>query len=116
MQTTVNKKTIPKYLQLSARLKKDIREGIYQRGGQLPTARELTTLLGVSYLTVSNVLQALEKEGYVKRIHGKGTFVTEPAAAKVRDSLSPATCERKRSTRAPAGIFVLAAATNPAAP
>lgn len=85
MQTTVNKKTIPKYLQLSARLKKDIREGIYQRGGQLPTARELTTLLGVSYLTVSNVLQALEKEGYVKRIHGKGTFVTEPAAAKVQD-------------------------------
>ncbi|MFA6931281.1 MAG: substrate-binding domain-containing protein, partial [Lentisphaeria bacterium] len=53
----------------------------YVRGSQLPGTRELSSRFGISYLTVSNTLQVLEDEGYVKRLQGKGTFVTEPQAA-----------------------------------
>ncbi len=72
------KKGVPKEIQRCAKLKRCIRNGEYSRGSQLPSGRELTSILGVSYITVSNVLRALEEDGYVKRIHGKGTFVTEP--------------------------------------
>jgi GntR family transcriptional regulator of arabinose operon len=75
-------KSPAKYLQLRDKIIEDIRTGIYKRGSKLPTCRELTSLLGVSYVTANNVLRALEEEGYVKRIHGKGTFITEPAQPK----------------------------------
>lgn len=85
--TKANGKSLPKYLQLSEKLKQDINEGVYPRGSQLPGGRELAAILGISYLTVSNVLQALETDGYVKRIHGRGTFVTSPQAVPAEDKM-----------------------------
>ncbi len=74
-------KKVPKYIVFSEQLKGEIRSGKYTRGSQLPGVRELSSHFGISYLTVSNILQVLEGEGYVKRLQGKGTFVTEPQAA-----------------------------------
>ena len=49
--TKANGKSLPKYLQLSEKLKQDINEGVYPRGSQLPGGRELAAILGISYLT-----------------------------------------------------------------
>jgi DNA-binding LacI/PurR family transcriptional regulator len=68
-------KPLAKYLQLRDILKKDIVEGVYPQGSKLPTCRELTTMLGASYLTITNALRELEQDGYVRRLHGKGIFV-----------------------------------------
>ncbi len=81
MGNMVIEKKVPKYIIFSEQLKSEIRSGKYVRGSQLPGVRELSSRYGISYLTVSNILQILEGEGYVKCLQGKGTFVTEPQAA-----------------------------------
>ena len=74
-------KKVPKYIVFSDQLKREIQSGKYVRGSQLPSVRELASCFGISYLTVSNILQVLEDDGYVRRLQGKGTFVTDPQAA-----------------------------------
>ena len=68
-------KSQAKYSRLRDILKKDIIKGVYPQGSKLPTCRELTGILGASYMTISNALRALEEDGYVRRLHGKGIFV-----------------------------------------
>lgn len=68
-------KSQAKYSRLRDILKKDIIKGVYPQGSKLPTCRELTTLLDASYMTISSALRALEEDGYVRRLHGKGIFV-----------------------------------------
>lgn len=45
------------------------------RSGKLPRETELAKSLGVGKVTLRDSLSRLEDEGYIKRIHGKGTFV-----------------------------------------
>lgn len=73
----------PKYQLLSEKIKQAIADGVYPQGSRLPSCRELTSIFGVSYLTVNNILHSLEDEGYVKRLHGKGTFVTAPKTSQL---------------------------------
>lgn len=56
-------------------------------GERLPSERELARQLGVSTTTVSRALQELQQEGILRRMPGKGTFMSEvptKAAASVR--------------------------------
>lgn len=56
-------------------LKKEIISGRLRSGKQLPRETELAKSLGVGKITLRDSLARLEDEGYIKRIHGKGTFV-----------------------------------------
>lgn len=56
-------------------LKKEIISGRLHSGKQLPRETELAKSLGVGKITLRDSLARLEDEGYIKRIHGKGTFV-----------------------------------------
>lgn len=58
-----------------------IKSGKYQANDQLPTESEFCEQYDVSRTTVRLALQQLELEGYIKRIQGKGTFVS---AAKIQ--------------------------------
>ena len=46
-------------------------------GSKLPTTRELATTWNASLGTIYNALQSLTKEGWIERVHGSGTFVTQ---------------------------------------
>ena len=90
MAIVKHKKSVAKYQQLCNRLRDDICAGTYSRGDKLPTCRELTITFDTSYMTVNNALRLLEDDGYIKRMHGKGIFVTEPKLKESRQESSTA--------------------------
>lgn len=51
--------------------------GTLKVGDRLPSEPELITKYGVSRATVREAIIALEQEGWVRRLQGKGTFVNE---------------------------------------
>lgn len=67
----------PLYDQLCDLLKKKINTDELKAGTLLPTERRLAVLYDVSRTTVRIALQNLELSGYVERIQGKGTFVSD---------------------------------------
>lgn len=71
------KSGIPLYLQLIDILVYAIDNHVYQPGEQLPSERELCEKYELSRITVRQALNELEREGYIKKQHGKGTFVTK---------------------------------------
>ena len=66
----------PLYKQVKIALKNDILNQIYLPGDKIPTEPELRERFGVSRVTVRYAVEELEKEGFLKRTQGKGTFVT----------------------------------------
>ena len=55
-----------------------IQSGEYPPKSKIPTENELVELLGVSRPTVRQALDSLTHSGYLVRIKGCGTFVTQP--------------------------------------
>jgi len=57
-------------------------EGHLHNGDQIPPEQELCAALSVSLGTVQRALRELSIDGTLLRLHGRGTFVTEPALPK----------------------------------
>lgn len=56
--------------------------GEFKKGDKLPTCRDLAQQTGVNKNTVSKAYRAMEEQGYLQTIAGKGTFVVyEPFAS-----------------------------------
>lgn len=66
---------LPLYLQLIENIIKKIEHGDYKEDEKLPSEREFCDIYSLSRITVRNALQTLEQEGYIYKLHGKGTFV-----------------------------------------
>ena len=54
-----------------------IKSGKYKVGDQLPTENDLAKNYDVSRITTKKALEMLVDDGYVRRIRGKGSFVTK---------------------------------------
>jgi len=67
--------SLPLYHQIMEELKGQIKSKKYQVNQVLPSESELMKLYGVSRMTVRLAIDSLEKQGYVTKIQGKGTFV-----------------------------------------
>lgn len=65
----------PAYAQLAAILRRQIANGIYRPGDQLPSEAQLCALYSVSPMTVRRVINMLVESGLVTAFQGKGTFV-----------------------------------------
>ena len=52
-----------------------IESGVFLAGDRLPSENELSTQYGVGRNTAKHALDDLVREGYARRIQGKGTFV-----------------------------------------
>ncbi|MBS3787165.1 GntR family transcriptional regulator [Candidatus Bipolaricaulota bacterium] len=57
------------------KIKKWIREGDFSEGDQLPSEKKLARKFDVVRSTVRKALEELEKDGLIKKVHGKGSFV-----------------------------------------
>lgn len=69
----------PKYEQLRDFVLAQIQSGALEAGAALPSENRLASMMNVARSTVRQALAGLEQDGLVKRIHGKGTFVSEEA-------------------------------------
>ena len=68
---------VPLYHQLQGVLKAEIESGRWRPGQQIPTESQLVEDFGVSKITVRQALQGLVDLGYIRREHGRGTFVSK---------------------------------------
>lgn len=66
---------VPLYHQLQALLKAEIESGKWRPDEQLPTETQLAEMYQVSKITVRQALQELAELGYIRREHGRGTFL-----------------------------------------
>src|SRR5687768_4196717 len=69
------------HAQLRDALRARILDGRLEPGAKLPSESELTAAHGVSRITVRQALGALQAEGLIVKLHGKGAFVSHPKAA-----------------------------------
>ena len=67
----------PIYSQVASFLRQRIRNGELAAGVKLPKELDLARQLGVSRVPVRHALAILEREGLIRRRHGRGTFVAE---------------------------------------
>lgn len=67
---------IPLYYQLMEIIIDEIETGKLKENDQIPSERELCEKYDISRATVRQAIQELEKEGYIYKQHGKGTFVS----------------------------------------
>lgn len=76
MKLIINNSSMqPIYEQVAGQIKSMIMEGQLKEGDMLPSVRTLAKDLRVSALTVKKSYDALEQEGFVITVHGKGSFV-----------------------------------------
>src|SRR6478735_5787679 len=72
--------SVTKHAQLRSMLESKITAGTYAPGKFLPSEPELARRFAISRSTVRQALFALEQDGFVERLHGKGTVVREREA------------------------------------
>ncbi len=65
----------PIYEQIAEQIKGKIMEGSAKEGEMLPSVRSLSRDLKISALTVKKAYDALDHEGFITTVHGKGSFV-----------------------------------------
>lgn len=66
----------PIYEQICGQIKEKIMHGEMKEGEILPSVRTLAKDLRVSALTVKKSYDALEQEGFIITVHGKGSYVS----------------------------------------
>ena len=76
-------KNSPKYLQIYNHIKDNIKNGKMKDNEKLPPIRTMSKLLGVNNTTIVKAYELLEKEGYVYKIVGSGTFVTDSISVNI---------------------------------
>lgn len=72
---------IPEYLQIQMAIQTQIEEGILTLGERLPSDKVLANAYGVSIGTVIKSISNLAAQGFVARVQGKGTFVTNTGSS-----------------------------------
>ena len=65
----------PIYEQVQDGLRKLMMAGALQEGEKLPSVRTLASQLAINPNTIQRAYEALEREGYVYSLPGKGSFV-----------------------------------------
>lgn len=81
---TSTQNALPKYVQVSEMLIREIAAGRLADGARLPTERTMAADLGIAVGTLRNALQDLEDKGLLRRVQGSGNYIVyRPGAAGV---------------------------------
>ncbi|MCR8631516.1 GntR family transcriptional regulator [Paenibacillus radicis (ex Xue et al. 2023)] len=78
-------KQLPKYLQLKQEILTWLQSGQLKADDQMPTEHEIAERFQMSRQTVRQTFGELEKDGWLQRVQGKGTFVSTPHSHKSAD-------------------------------
>jgi len=73
---------IPKYYQLASIIRQQVEDGRFNAHEPIPSERQLEQQYNLSRPTVRQAIDLLERQGYLYRIRGKGTFVSPPKLQK----------------------------------
>lgn len=73
----INDTKTKKYIQIYTHIKNMIIDGKIKEHEKLPPIRKISEYIGVNNTTIVKVYELLEKEGYVYKIVGSGTFASE---------------------------------------
>lgn len=73
--TPATPQALPKYIQISERLIREIAAGHIADGARLPPEREMADGLGIAVGTLRKALADLEGKGLLERIQGSGNYV-----------------------------------------
>ena len=68
---------VPIYVQVKNQIRLAVERGELPPGRQLPTVRDLAVELNINANTVARIYADLEREGYLVRRRGVGTFAAE---------------------------------------
>ncbi|MBT2288148.1 GntR family transcriptional regulator [Paenibacillus albidus] len=82
----MTEKPIPKYMQLKNELLSWIQSGRMKPEEKAPSEHEIAGQFGMSRQTVRQALGQLEKEGWLYRLQGKGTFVARQETRSLQQS------------------------------
>jgi GntR family transcriptional regulator len=82
MKTLAVARPLPKFLQISELLIRQIRAGHFRKGERLPTEAALSDTLQVAIGTLRKALDVLEKQNVIERIQGSGTYVRSGGTGK----------------------------------
>jgi transcriptional regulator len=80
-----NSSQVPLYEQIESQIKNQIVNMMLKPGEPLPSIRTLAKELKVSIITTKRAYEELEKEGFIKTVVGKGTFVAEANNERLRE-------------------------------
>lgn len=75
-------KSLPRYRELYELLREGIIAGTYGPGSLLPSEHQLCEKHGVTRPTVRQGLEELVRDGYIKKVRGKGSIVQAPKQVK----------------------------------
>jgi len=65
------------YIEIANGLRNEFQNGKYTPGSRLPTIHQLAKTWKSSYFTIHTALTTLARQGWVERIHGRGTYVAD---------------------------------------
>ncbi len=67
----------PRYLQVATAFRNLVERGVLRSGEALPSERDLSTVTGLSRVTMRRAVETLLREGVLSRRHGSGTYVAK---------------------------------------
>jgi len=79
---------IPKYYQLASILRQQIENGDFKPHDAILSERQLEQRYNLSRPTIRQAIDLLSRQGYIYRVHGKGTFVSPPKLQKGMQELT----------------------------
>lgn len=77
----------PLYEQIKNQIFEQIMNGTLPPGTMLPSIRGLARELKISVITVKKAYEDLEIEGYISTSQGKGSFVAQTGAERIKESI-----------------------------
>ena len=77
----------PLYIQLREVIRSKIEEGEYPAGTAIPSENQLSEQYGINRVSVRSALAALENEGLLRSVQGKGVFVCGEKTERELDTL-----------------------------
>jgi len=84
VKTRLGKSPVPVYYRLQNEIRDGIERGRWKPGVMIPPERVFVEEYGVSIGTVKKAISNLVTEGFLYRLQGKGTFVTDTQARRNR--------------------------------